>query len=483
MVNVEELESRVYTGIDGLKYVVDQSVYAGIYGTGAMTALNQGILTLQDGSTINFFENNPANVRIYNGVTSIGDNAFRNVTSLAYVTIPASVTAIGQSAFSGSGLIGPLMIPSTVTSVGVAAFANCTRLKNVVIEEGLTQISIEMFNGCTSLETIILPSTITSIGYNAFRGCTNLKEINIPDAVTAIGYNAFEQCEALTEITFPSALVNIPAYVCYRCSNLESVTMSDSVTSMGIGAFQYSGLRSVTIPSSLTIIPTYAFDSSKLEEIIIPDNIEEIRYRAFYRVTTATAVYVGAGLTQIGAEAFLGCSNLKKVYNNSNLVITKGSTDNGYIAYYADNIWAKFIRDNLVYLEKYADEEAYVIGIVPPGTMSTVSIPSTVINDSGRECRVIGIDDARALSMTRLEIGENVENIKTGAFSGCVLLRDVISDSENLKLYGNMLSTCIGIRTIDVPQDGLQTVEDSSNMQFLRSKDTNKIDLVFRRGA
>ena len=66
-----------------------------------------------------------------NGVTSIGDHAFYECSSLTSITIPNSVTSIGNSAFYGCSGLTSIVIPDSVTSIGDYAFFGCTGLTSV----------------------------------------------------------------------------------------------------------------------------------------------------------------------------------------------------------------------------------------------------------------------------------------------------------------------------------------------------------------
>ena len=74
-----------------------------------------------------------SNVRIQNGVTSIGMFAFDNCISLANVSIPDSVTSIQANAFYGCKSLKSVLIPDSVTSIGAWAFAHCANLTSVSI--------------------------------------------------------------------------------------------------------------------------------------------------------------------------------------------------------------------------------------------------------------------------------------------------------------------------------------------------------------
>ena len=159
------------------------------------------------------------------GVTSIGDWAFKNCTSLTSVTIPDSVTSIGDWAFSdtpwlaakkaenplvivnnilidGSTASGDITIPDSVTSIGNCAFDNCTSLTSVTIPDSVTSIGESAFNGCINLTSVTIPDSVTSIGDWAFNYCIRLTSVKIPEGVTSIGDYAFYECESLTSVTF-----------------------------------------------------------------------------------------------------------------------------------------------------------------------------------------------------------------------------------------------------------------------------------------
>ena len=114
------------------------------------------------------------NTTIPNSVTSIGDYAFYECTSLASITIPNSVTSIGDHAFWYCYPLTSITIPNSVTSIGDGAFSNCSSLTSVTIGNSVTSIGNGAFVGCYSLDTVTcLAMTPPASGENVFYGCDN----------------------------------------------------------------------------------------------------------------------------------------------------------------------------------------------------------------------------------------------------------------------------------------------------------------------
>lgn len=155
-------------------------------------------------------------------MTTIGQYAFYNCSSLASIAIPQSISIIENGLFYGCSSLAGVDIPSTVTSIGD-----------------------EAFYGCSSLASVDIPNTVTSIGAVAFWQCSSLKSINIPNSVTTIEEYAFEGCSSLANVTIPHSVTTIGDYAFSNCYSLTNVTIGKSVTGIEKNTFKYCLLDNI----------------------------------------------------------------------------------------------------------------------------------------------------------------------------------------------------------------------------------------------
>ena len=277
-----------------------------------------GVKSIGDSASYNASdcEDGPlVSVLLPDGITSIGDNAFKGCTSLSEITIPEGVTSIGDSAFSGCSSLAQITIPKGVTSIGGSAFSGCTSLSEITIPKGVTSIGDWAFQGCTSLSEITIPKGVTSIGDYAFYECTSLAKITIPEGVTTIGCMVFDGCTSLSEITIPKGVTSIGGSAFSGCSSLAQITIPKGVTSIGGSAFSGCGkLTEITIPEGVTSIGCSAFSGcSSLTEITIPEGVMSIEWGTFTNCSSLSEITIPEGVTSIGDAAFLGCTSLKRI--------------------------------------------------------------------------------------------------------------------------------------------------------------------------
>ncbi len=211
---------------------------------------------------------NITSVTIPYGVTSIGDRAFQDCTSLASVNIPDSVTSMGDSVFYNCSSLTGVTIPSGVNAIGDGAFQNCASLTDVVIPDGVSQIGSSLFGGCSSLRSVSIPESVTEIGGSAFYQCSSLTTVTIPSGITRIGHWAFYQCSGLTKIILPDSVAEIGNYAFKSCSGIGNVVIPAGMTRIEVGVFQDCyNLRTVKIPSSVTYIGEIAFDGTRVRTV------------------------------------------------------------------------------------------------------------------------------------------------------------------------------------------------------------------------
>ena len=159
-------------------------------------------------------------IRVGDGVTSIGSNVFRYCYSLTSITIPDSVTSIESNAFYYCYSLTSVTIPDSVTSIGNVAFNACYALTSITIPDSVTMIGNSACSSCYSLTSITIPDSVTSIGNSAFSYCYSLTSVTIPDSVTSIGNYAFYYCYSLTSVTIPDSVTSIGAYTFYYCHSI-----------------------------------------------------------------------------------------------------------------------------------------------------------------------------------------------------------------------------------------------------------------------
>ena len=128
-------------------------------------------------------------------------------------------------------------------SVAACAFFSCTALAGYAAQFGDftyvehdTSIEITFYprnvTGDVIIPSEIVGKPVTIIGEEAFDGHDSLTSVTIPDSVTSIGVRAFQNT-SLTSVTIGNGVTSIGDGAFTDCGSLTSVTIPDSVISIG----------------------------------------------------------------------------------------------------------------------------------------------------------------------------------------------------------------------------------------------------------
>lgn len=214
---------------------------------------------------------------------------------------------------------------------------------------------------------ISISKNLTVIEEGALAGCVNLEEFSVDDenpvfkAIDGDLYTADGKAlvryaigKTASSFTVPENTENISESAFKGSLFLRTVYLPSSLTSIEASTFaECEFLASITVPDSVSSIKSRAFENCKrLTDLQLGYSVKEIEDRAFYQCQSLISLTVPASVEAIGQNAFQNCYKLVEICNLSALNITTKSTTNGYVAYYALNVYHGSADDKRVWTDE-----------------------------------------------------------------------------------------------------------------------------------
>ena len=369
-------------------------------------------------------------------VTSIGDWAFSDCTSLTSVEIPNSVTSIGNYAFSDCTSLTSVEIPNSVTSIGRSAFSGCSGLTAVEIPNSVTSIGERAFYGCSGLTSVEIPNSVTSIGDFAFHGCSGLTAVEIPNSVTSIGDGAFYGCDRLHSVTIGAGVLYIGSSAFYRDDDNNTYRPEKVIWLCNTPPEGYDNAEGSvnyvanTSYKSLDNVKVYPYLSSLFEVggiKYVPVSPSERTCDAIdCAYDTTSVVRIGRTVNYQGVEMTVEDIRPYVCYDNDHM---KALHFDGYVGDIGDK--AFYDCDNLA-------------GIIIPNTVDILgascfegctALTQAILGDSITE--ILGSCFRDCSALPKITIPAAVERIGNNVFEGCTSLANVtIADRDSVLTLG-----------------------------------------------
>ena len=260
---------------------------------------------------------------VISGAVDVPRDMFGKCTGLKKVTLKNGVRSIGEDAFRDcSSLEGVIFENTVLEKISDGAFWGCSALSSIVLPDSVTEIERNAFFE-TGLRNIQLPEKLTLIGGGAFCNCKNLKQVQLPPQLKELGEGAFFNCENLAQIQLPSQLNKLGGDAFRDCTSLDKIDIPAGLKQIESATFCNTGLTSVTLHEGLTKIEDWAFhDCLKLKKIRIPKSVTDIGELALgirYNMGNGAEEVIPGGFTVEGYTGSAAERYVKRMHQCENL--------------------------------------------------------------------------------------------------------------------------------------------------------------------
>ena len=95
-------------------------------------------------------------------------------------------------------------VPEGVTVIGEMAFRGKKQLKNIIIASTVKEIEHDAFYDCDELDNVYVPANVKEIKSYAFAECDKLKKITFAGVPAKLSRHVFDDCDQLHDIIVPT---------------------------------------------------------------------------------------------------------------------------------------------------------------------------------------------------------------------------------------------------------------------------------------
>ena len=367
------------------------------------------------------------------------------------VHIAEGVTAIGNSAFRGMKALKKANIPASIRDLGDYIFRYDEALEEVIWAEGFEAAETTDVDSNQNVYTgKYLPTSMFDYCYELGNG----KELTewLPKSFEGIGCAAVRGTQFTVDFDHWSNLKYIGAYAFSTMPNLESFTLTDDIK-FGLrknsqvpegasNAFQGSGLKKLIVRTEK--LP-YAIvrDCENLSVIDLGNNPTSIRDSEF-KGTAIEEIDIPKSVTKVDAWAFANCRNLKRV-------TFYGETALHHVPFPACGIETFIIEEGA----KITSDDSNPFREQPTGSYPAVT--------SLKNVEILGTLNTSRTDMTTETLWKNMfspsEQLKEVTVSDANLQyvkAETFPKMENLKVVGDdatfeaSLAGCTNLKTVDL---------------------------------
>lgn len=270
--------------------------------------------------------------------TKPSDNYYYTAKTLTEAEIPSVITydgtdytvnEIAAELFYGWGGVKTIILPDSISKIPDYAFANCVDLQKLVIKADVDTVGKTILKGCGSVKELVIPSTLKQKLYLLFANAPKEgKTASIPKdlAVTFTEgsvvvpdeyFGSLDKDITIEKVSFPSTMTTLGK----QNNGFDIVKKFESKE----GGYISVKENVIYIDSGKTL---YYYPKLKTEKsLVISDEVTKIG--AITGNTYLESVIIGANVTELLAEAFLGFTALSKVEFKGSLKVIPENAFNG----------------------------------------------------------------------------------------------------------------------------------------------------------